>query len=1029
MQETHDCSGNTIESQKPEGTVFSRLGQNLNKATTVRRAAEVILEAADALLGWDAASLDLYSPELDRTCHVLNLDTVNGQQVECAPVGHDAPPSPRARRAIESGGQLFLKDEPVCMSPDAKPFGDTAHPSASIILVPVRDGSKITGLLSIQSYTPKAYDQQSLETLQSLADYCGGALDRIRTQEALRQEQALMLALMEHLPARVYFKDTASRFLRVSPALAKLFGFSDPAQLVGKSDADFFSAEHAGQALADEQKIIRTGQPLLDIEEKETWPDGSESWVLTSKSPLRDSAGRIIGTCGVSSDITERKQTELSALALSKLSQGLILATTQDEAARLLLQVADELFGWDACAFYLYSPETDLIHPVLFMDTIEGQRVEVPPPNQDGKPSPCNRRIIEQGADLTLKERSSPAMEPASLPFGDKTRPSAAIMRVPIRLRTNKVTGIVAIHSYTPQAYTRKDLNTLQTLADCFGVALERIWADEALRESETRFRTLVRNIPQKIFLKDRTFRWVSVNENFAREFGLRPEQVVGKTDYDFFPKELADKYRADDERIIRTGQTEEMEEKHLQDDRASWVQVIKTPVRDERGEIIGVFGVFWDITERKRADEALRQSESQFRLVWESTGDGLRLTDREGIILRVNDAYCRMVQKSRTELEGQVLTVAHSEANADFVLSTYQNRVDSNTLAPHLETEVTLWNGVKAWFELSNSLLEVPGKPPLVLSIFRDITSRKQTEADLARMHQQLLEVSRQAGMAEVATNVLHNVGNVLNSVNVSSSVISDMLRVSKSGNLAKAVALLQAHENDLAGFLTNDPKGRQLPGYLKSLAEHLAREQEETLKEVKALIGYIDHIKEIITMQQSYARVLGVVESLPVVDLVEDALRLNAGAMERHQVKVIREYFEVPPILVDKHKVLQILVNLIRNAKYALDDRGHSDKRLVLQVGLNGNNTVKISVIDNGIGIPPENLTRIFEHGFTTRKEGHGFGLHNGALAAKELGGKLTAQSDGPGQGATFTLELPRQPRDKGHGTELRAKRERQA
>ncbi len=160
--------------------------------------------------------------------------------------------------------------------------------------------------------------------------------------------------------------------------------------------------------------------------------------------------------------------------------------------------------------------------------------------------------------------------------------------------------------------------------------------------------------------------------------------------------------------------------------------------------------------------------------------------------------------------------------------------------------------------------------------------------------------------------------------------------------------------------------------------------------------------------------------VESLPVVDLVEDALRLNAGAMERHHVQVIREYFEVPLILVDKHKVLQVLVNLIRNAKYALDDRGHTDKRLVLQVGLNGNDMVKISVIDNGIGMPPEHLTRIFEHGFTTRMEGHGFGLHNGALAAKELGGSLKAHSDGPGKGATFTLELPRHPRERDPGAE---------
>src|ERR1035441_4126811 len=211
----------------------------------------------------------------------------------------------------------------------------------------------------------------------------------------------------------------------------------------------------------------------------------------------------------------------------------------------------------------------------------------------------------------------------------------------------------------------------------------------------------------------------------------------------------------------------------------------------------------------------------------------------------------------------GQPLTIVHSDANADFVLKTYRTRVDSNSLLPHLETEVTLWNGAKVWFDLSNSLLEVPGKPPCVLSIIRDITPRKQTEAELANMHRQLLEVSRQAGMAEVATSVLHNVGNVLNSVNVSGSLIADKLRASKAGNLTKAMTMLRGHEHDLADYLTNDPKGRQLPAYLSNLGEHLANEQEVTLQEVKSLVGYIDHIKEIVAMQQSYARVLRVVRS----------------------------------------------------------------------------------------------------------------------------------------------------------------------
>ena len=128
--------------------------------------------------------------------------------------------------------------------------------------------------------------------------------DRKRIEAALRQEQIMMLALMESLPDHIYFKDAASRFLRVNPAMARSFGLGAPAQLVGKSDADFFSAEHARRALADEQTIMRSGRPMLGVEERETWPDGHESWVVTSKLPLRDGAGCVIGTCGISRDIT-----------------------------------------------------------------------------------------------------------------------------------------------------------------------------------------------------------------------------------------------------------------------------------------------------------------------------------------------------------------------------------------------------------------------------------------------------------------------------------------------------------------------------------------------------------------------------------------------------------------------------------------------------------------------------------------------------------------------------------------------------
>ena len=289
-----------------------------------------------------------------------------------------------------------------------------------------------------------------------------------------------------------------------------------------------------------------------------------------------------------------------------------------------------------------------------------------------------------------------------------------------------------------------------------------------------------------------------------------------------------------------------------------------------------------------------------------------------------------------------------------------------------------------------------------------QDVTERKRAEEELENVHKQLLDTSRQAGMAEVATGVLHNVGNVLNSMNVSASLAQGVLRRSKTASLVRTACLLQEHSADLGAFLTGDPKGRLVPGFIIKLAHLLDGEHQELLKELSLLAKNVEHIKEIVAMQQTYARVSGVVETVIVSDLVEDALRMNASALARHEVETIREFAEMPPISTEKHKVLQILVNLIRNAKYACDESGRPDKRLIMRSVI-GDGRVKISITDNGVGIPPENLTRIFGHGFTTKKDGHGFGLHSGANAAKEMGGQLTVHSDGPGRGAIFTLELP--------------------
>jgi signal transduction histidine kinase len=288
-------------------------------------------------------------------------------------------------------------------------------------------------------------------------------------------------------------------------------------------------------------------------------------------------------------------------------------------------------------------------------------------------------------------------------------------------------------------------------------------------------------------------------------------------------------------------------------------------------------------------------------------------------------------------------------------------------------------------------------------------VSDCKHLEAEVARLGEELKILSRQASMAEVATGTLHNVGNVLTSVNISASLVSNRLRQSRVGNLGKALVLLREHRSDLAAFLTDDPKGKVLPSYLETLADHLTAEQSEMLREMESLSKNVEHIKEIVAMQQNYAKLCGVTETLQIAELVQDAIRMNLGAFERHSVTVIREFGEVPKVTVDKHKVLQILVNLMRNAKYAMDELGPAEKRLTVSIAAKAGERVVVSVRDNGIGIPPDNLAHIFSHGFTTKRDGHGFGLHSGLQAAKEMGGQLTVFSDGPGKGATFSLELP--------------------
>ncbi|MFT3781383.1 MAG: PAS domain-containing sensor histidine kinase [Nibricoccus sp.] len=326
------------------------------------------------------------------------------------------------------------------------------------------------------------------------------------------------------------------------------------------------------------------------------------------------------------------------------------------------------------------------------------------------------------------------------------------------------------------------------------------------------------------------------------------------------------------------------------------------------------------------------------------------------------------------------------------------------------LEREV--WPDGRVTWVVTNKLpwRDQQGKVIGTFGMSRDVTKTIETQKALEESNRQLMEATRQAGMAEVATGVLHNVGNVLTSINVTANLISDRFRDSKVTSIFKVCALLRDHQNNLGEFFANDPRAGKLPTYLESLATNLDKERVDTMADLATLLKSIDHIKDIIWMQQSYASVAGMVEPLVPSETIEDALKLSINALQRHNVHVEKQIAQTPSARAERHKVLQILVNLISNAKKAMDCKEPSQRKMLIRVENGLNDMVIIKVIDNGIGIPEENLTKIFSHGFTTRKDGHGFGLHSSALAAKQMGGELTAESAGVGQGATFTLSLPR-------------------
>jgi PAS domain S-box-containing protein len=321
----------------------------------------------------------------------------------------------------------------------------------------------------------------------------------------------------------------------------------------------------------------------------------------------------------------------------------------------------------------------------------------------------------------------------------------------------------------------------------------------------------------------------------------------------------------------------------------------------------------------------------------------------------------------------------------------------------------VDLADGVRHWYLTQLApLRDSAGQLVGIISNTADVTAHKQAEQQLKALQAEVIAASRRAGMAEVITGVLHNVGNVLNSIVVSASVATESVSSGRIDLLMRTIKLIQEHEDDLATFFTSDPRGRKIPALLGQIGPQLAAEQGTARAELKRLVEQVGIIRSTIAAQQSMAKPREVLEESSLSEIVERAVSMFRIDLGLKGIELTIDATKSARILIDRQATLQILVNLIRNAIDALVATAGS--RRIQVMARAEDESVRFEVIDNGCGIAAENCVKIFHYGFTTKEKGHGFGLHTSAISAQAMGGSLQVTSDGPGRGARFCLTLPR-------------------
>ncbi len=664
-------------------------------------------------------------------------------------------------------------------------------------------------------------------------------------------------------------------------------------------------------------------------------------------------------------DVTGTLCADRRSSVFTRLAGQLNVTTTAGQAGQMLVGAAEELFGWDACLCYLYDAARDQVRCVVSQDTLNGKKTDISLCASGGPPSPLLRYVLQHGNQLIQRDTED-VMPVVAQPFGDPTRLSASLMWVRVHLGPD-IIGVLSIQSYSPLAYDEEALKGLQRLADLGAGALARIQAQESLQVTEARCQLLSRNQSEGLCVVDEADRLLSVNPAAERLFGAAPGDMVNRALGDFLSPEQREFVRHQTKRRLRgESVTYELSITHA-NGQTRVLLIAVTPQADAAGRYLQALCILRDITPQKRAELLVAQTQLRLQTVWDAALVPMRLTDATGTIVMVNRAYCDLVSLSRERLEGQPLSVVYSPASQEQALSDHARRFERDDHLQQRTAEVVFWNEKRAILEIAETFLSLPGQPPMLLSVIRDTTQQRETEAQLRQMQ-------RLDSIGQLAAGVAHDFNNIL--------------------------AVIQGE----TGLLLMDAAvGSPTTEALRQIQQAAARAADLT--------------RQLLLFSRQHTPQLAVVNLNEVVEGL--AKMLKRLLSERIATRFVSSASPAT-VLADMGMMEQVLVNLCVNARDAMPKGGHllvetslvepTDDDLARLPEARPGPHACLSVTDTGLGILPDALPHIFDPFFTTKEGGKGTGLGLATVhgIVKQHQGWIKVDT-AVGQGTTFRVFLP--------------------